>query len=96
MFVDGIPYTFTRADCDEADTVSSGKAKPVYQRVDDLKNEFATLLDEWRAMVDHNWKTPVNIFLSSTDMALVRKKIAEAEQSVTETEIKLQNLASLL
>jgi hypothetical protein len=47
-------------------------------------------------MVDHNWKTPVNIFLSSTDMALVRKKIAEAEQSVTETEIKLQNLASLL
>lgn len=96
LFVDGIPYTFTRADCDEADTVSSGKAKPVYQRVDDLKNEFATLLDEWRAMVDHNWKTPVNIFLSSTDMALVRKKIAEAEQSVTETEIKLQNLASLL
>lgn len=97
LFIDGIPYTFTRADADDQADPESGSAKPVYQRVEDLKSEFAKLIDGWRTMVDSNWKTPCsNLFLSSADMALVKKKISEVEQSVTETEVKLQNLASLL
>lgn len=97
LFIDGIPYTFTRADADDQAEPESGSAKPVYQRVEDLKSEFAKLIDGWRTMVDSNWKTPgSNLFLSAADMALVKKKISEVEQSVTETEVKLQNLASLL
>lgn len=95
IMIDGIPYTFTR---NETTVTAEGKGndKPVYQRIGDLKSEVDALRVQWRRMIDSNWNAPDNMFLSPTDLALVRKKIAESEQTVSEIEVKLQNLASLL
>ena len=94
--IDGIPYAFQRKNAASELLTSSEPILPVYQRVSSVQELFKNCVCEWERTIDTLLQEDNNIFLSSNDMALVRKMIKEVNEQIKTTEVKLTNIVMML
>lgn len=96
VVVDGTPYSLARKG------VSAEKAKrtssaPRKKELESLKAHLADCISQW-----NDWKQNVlkeagrNIFVSYTDVCMIKESMNEIETRLTETEIRIKNVAKIL
>ncbi|ROT12098.1 ATPase [Muribaculaceae bacterium Isolate-105 (HZI)] len=94
--IDGTPYAFQRKNSATELLTSSEPILPVYQRVSSVQELFKNCVEEWEHTIATLLQEDNNIFLSSNDMALVRKMIKEVNEQIKTTEVKLTNIVMML
>lgn len=94
--IDGTPYAFQRKNAVSELSMPSEQALPVYQRVSSIQEFFKDCVEEWEQTVAKLLSDGNNIFLSSNDLALVKKMIKEVNEQIKATEVKLTNIVMML
>lgn len=94
--IDGTPYSFQRKSSATELSVSSESILPIYQRVSPIQELFKNCVVEWEHTIAKLLQEDNNIFLSSNDMALIRKMIKEVNEQIKTTEVKLTNIVMML
>lgn len=96
VIIDGTPYAFQRKNVASDLSLQSDQVLPVYQRVSSIQDLFQTCVEEWEKTVATLLSDDNNIFLSSYDLALVKKMIKEVNEQIKTTEVKLTNIIMML
>lgn len=94
--IDGTPYSFQRKSSATESSVSPESILPVYQQVLSIQELFKNCVVEWEHTIATLLKEDNNIFLSSNDMALVKKMIKDVDEQIKATEVKLTNISMML
>ena len=94
--IDGTPYSFHRKSSATELSVSSEPILPIYQRVSSVQEIFKNCICEWEHTIATLLQEDNNIFLSSNDLALVKKMIKEVNEQIKTIEVKLTNMVMML
>lgn len=94
--IDGIPYAFQRKNSASGLSDSSKPILPVYQRISSVQELFKNCVEEWELTIATLAQGDNNIFLSSNDMALIKKMAKEVNEQIKTTEVKLINIVMML
>lgn len=94
--IDGTPYSFRRRVAQTTISSENVTTLPIYQRVAAIQETFRTCVEEWEDSIAANWTNCDNLFLSSTDLALINKMTKEVNEMIKTTEVKLNNIVMMI
>lgn len=95
IIIDGTPYAFRKKG--GSLTVSMPESgTPIYQRIAEVQTLFATTVSDWGERIRDTWSNCKNIFIGANELALVNKKIAEVEELINATQVKINNLIMMI
>lgn len=63
-------------------------------RVDAVRQLYGECVEQWHSLSVTPWAE--NIFLSTSDIKLLKDKLKEADSLIKETDVKIKNLTMLL
>ena len=69
---------------------------PIYQRIAITQDIFQECVGQWENLVVTDWATRNNIFLSSTDLALMNRTIKEVGELIKTIEVKINNVVMMI
>ena len=93
--IDGTPYAFQHKNA-ASELSASELILPIYQRVSSVQEIFKNCVCEWEHTIATLLQEDNNIFLSSNDLALVKKMIKEVNEQIKTIEVKLTNMVMML
>lgn len=93
--IDGTPYHFKKKN-QPAVFGEAIQSMPIYQRVAITQDIFQECVGQWENLVVTNWATCNNIFLSSTDLALMNRTIKEVGDLIKTIEVKINNVVMMI
>ncbi len=91
LYIDGVPYAFVRK-AGASHKISDGTS--MKGRVDAVRQLYGECVEQWHSLSVTPWAE--NIFLSISDIKLLKDKLKEADSLIKETDVKIKNLTMLL
>lgn len=93
--IDGTPYYFKKKN-QSAVFGEAIQSMPIYQRIAITQDIFQECVGQWENLVVTDWATRNNIFLSSTDLALMNRTIKEVGELIKTIEVKINNVVMMI